>query len=118
MYYMKYKEKLIEIFLKFCASITIFTTIGIVAVLLFESISFFRDVSIFEFLTDTQWTPLFSEKHFGILALVSGTFLTASIAKSQRNLLPNPPPINERLILIFSSIRRRILSGIKRNVER
>lgn len=77
---MKIKEKIIELVLKFCASITIFTTIGIIAVLLFESISFFSSVSIFEFLTDTQWTPLFSEKHFGILALVSGTFLTAAIA--------------------------------------
>jgi len=77
---MKVKEKIIELILKLCASITIFTTIGIIAVLLFESISFFRGVSIFEFLTDTRWTPLFSEKHFGILALVSGTFLTASIA--------------------------------------
>ena len=77
---MKIKEKIIEIFLKLCASITIFTTIGIIAVLLFESISFFRSVSVFDFLTDTQWTPLFSEQHFGILALVSGTFLTAAIA--------------------------------------
>ena len=77
---MKLKEKIIEIFLKLCASITIFTTIGIIAVLLFESISFFRSVSVFDFLTDTQWTPLFSEQHFGILALVSGTFLTAAIA--------------------------------------
>ncbi|MDH3323875.1 MAG: phosphate ABC transporter permease subunit PstC, partial [Flavobacteriaceae bacterium] len=77
---MKIKEKIIEILLKLCASITIFTTIGIIAVLLFESIAFFKNVSIFEFFTDTQWTPLFSEKHFGILSLVSGTFLTAAIA--------------------------------------
>jgi len=77
---MKLKEKLIEIGLKLSASVTIFTTIGIIAVLLFESITFFKDVSIIEFLTDTKWTPLFSEKHFGILALVSGTFLTAAIA--------------------------------------
>ena len=77
---MKIKEKIIEILLKLCASITIFTTIGIIAVLLFESIAFFKNVSILEFFTDTQWTPLFSEKHFGILSLVSGTFLTAAIA--------------------------------------
>lgn len=77
---MRVKEKIIEYILKFCASITILTTVGIIAVLLFESIAFFKSVSIFEFLTDTQWTPLYSEKHFGILALVSGTFLTAAIA--------------------------------------
>lgn len=77
---MKIKEKIIELVLKFFASITILTTIGIIAVLLFESIAFFKSVSILDFLTDTQWTPLYSEKHFGILALVSGTFLTAAIA--------------------------------------
>ena len=77
---MKLKEKIIETVLKLCASITLFTTIGIIVVLLFESITFFKDVSIVDFLTDTKWTPLFSEKHFGILALVSGTFLTAAIA--------------------------------------
>ena len=80
MYFMKIKEKIIELVLKFFASITILTTIGIIAVLLFESIAFFKSVSILDFLTDTQWTPLYSEKHFGILALVSGTFLTAAIA--------------------------------------
>lgn len=77
---MKLREKIIENILKLCASITLFTTIGIIVVLLFESITFFKDVSIVDFLTDTKWTPLFSEKHFGILALVSGTFLTAAIA--------------------------------------
>ncbi len=77
---MKLKEKIIEAFLFLCASVTILTTIGIIIILLYESISFFKNVSIFEFFTDTQWTPLFSEQHFGILPLVSGTFLTSAIA--------------------------------------
>jgi len=77
---MKLKEKIIEVILQFFASITILTTIGIIAVLLFESITFFKSVSLVEFFTSTKWTPLFSEKHFGILALVSGTVLTSSIA--------------------------------------
>jgi len=77
---MKIKEKIIEVFLFLCASITILTTIGIVVILLYESISFFGSVSIIDFFTDTKWTPLFSEKHFGILSLVSGTFLTSAIA--------------------------------------
>ena len=79
---MKLKEKIIEALLFLCASITILTTIGIIIILLYESISFFKTVSIFEFFTDTQWTPLFSEQHFGILSLVSGTFLTSAIAIS------------------------------------
>nr|MBA3901041.1 phosphate ABC transporter permease subunit PstC [Bacteroidota bacterium] len=49
-------------------------------VLLYESIIFFKDVSIFEFLTGTEWTPLFEQKKFGILPLVTGTLLTSFIA--------------------------------------
>jgi len=60
--------------------ITILTTIGILWVLLSESIGFFQEVSVLDFITDTQWTPLFSQKHYGILPLLTGTFLTTAIA--------------------------------------
>lgn len=73
-------ETVIRYLLLACGLVSILTTIGIVAVLLFESIQFFREVSIIEFLTDTQWTPLFTDKHFGIWPLVAGTFLTSAIA--------------------------------------
>lgn len=63
-----------------CAGITVLTTLGIIAVLLTETITFFKDVSIIDFFTDTQWTPLFADKHFGILPLLSGTLLTSFIA--------------------------------------
>ena len=74
------KEKIIETILMLCAAISVLTTVGILWVLITESSSFFAKVSIKDFLTDTQWTPLFSEKHFGILPLVSGTLLTTLIA--------------------------------------
>lgn len=74
------KEKIIEKALAACALLTILTTIGIILVLLVEAISFFREVSIISFLTDTQWTPLFTQKSYGILPLLSGTFLTTFIA--------------------------------------
>ncbi len=74
------QERLIQWTLFSCAAVSIFTTLGIVAVLLWETVSFFREVSIWKFLTDTQWTPLFADKHFGILPLVAGTFLTSIIA--------------------------------------
>jgi phosphate transport system permease protein len=77
---MRIKEKIIESLLFLCGAIGVFTTIGIIWVLLAESISFFGKVPISDFLTDTQWTPLFSEKHFGILPLVCGTLLTTLIA--------------------------------------
>jgi phosphate transport system permease protein len=60
--------------------VSIFTTLGIIGMLFFESALFFRKVSVLSFLTDTQWTPLFYEKHFGILPLLCGTFLTTGIA--------------------------------------
>ncbi len=63
-----------------CALISIFTTIGIVVMLVVQSAGFFSKVSILEFFTETRWTPLFEPQHFGVLPLVGGTFLTASIA--------------------------------------
>ncbi len=73
-------ERVIELFLAGCGSISLLTTVGIVGVLLFDSVAFFRDVSLWDFLTDTQWTPLATDKHFGILPLLSGTVLTTAIA--------------------------------------
>ncbi|MEY3343109.1 MAG: hypothetical protein RL090_793 [Bacteroidota bacterium] len=74
------KEKIIEYLLGACAVLTILTTVGILYVLLTEAYAFFSEVSIVDFLTDTQWTPLFADKHFGILPLLSGTLLTSFIA--------------------------------------
>lgn len=74
------REKLIEILLGFCALLTVLTTAGILYVLVFEARNFFKEVSIVDFLTDTQWTPLFADKHFGIMPLLSGTLLTSFIA--------------------------------------
>lgn len=62
------------------ALISVLTTLGILYVLISESLVFFKEVSVVEFLTDTQWTPLFTEKHYGILPLLSGTLLTSFIA--------------------------------------
>ena len=76
----KIKELIIERVLLMSALITVLTTVGIIWVLLSESFTFFQVVSLWDFLTDTQWTPLFTQKHYGILSLMSGTFLTTSIA--------------------------------------
>jgi phosphate transport system permease protein len=77
---MRIKEKLIEIVMLCCSFVTVFTTVGIIAILTVESIKFFAEVPVGKFVTDTQWTPLFTEKHFGILPLLSGTLLTTTIA--------------------------------------
>ncbi len=77
---MRFKEKIIQSILMLCAGISILTTFGILYVLLSEALGFFSEVSLLEFFTDTQWTPLFADKHYGILPLVTGTLLTAFIA--------------------------------------
>jgi len=60
--------------------LTIFITIGIVYVLLTDTLEFFKEVSIKEFLTEKEWTPVFATKKFGIWPLIAGTFLIAAIA--------------------------------------
>ncbi len=73
-------ERAIELGLFLAALASVAITLGIVGVLLYESLGFFRHVSLGEFLTDRQWTPLFSEAHYGILPLVSGTLVTTVVA--------------------------------------
>jgi len=74
------KERIIELILMLAALVAVATTFAIVGVLLYESLSFFKTVSVLEFFTDTQWTPLFEDAHYGIMPLVSGTLTTSAIA--------------------------------------
>jgi len=74
------KERLIEFVLFAAATVSVLTTVGIVYVLVSESIQFFQHVSIVDFLTDTQWTPLFDDAHFGIMVLISGTLVSSGVA--------------------------------------
>ena len=73
-------EWIIERLLFLCAALSVLTTAGIIAVLALETYEFLREVSIFEFLTGTEWTPLFANRHFGVLPLVVGTMLVSAIA--------------------------------------
>ena len=74
------KERIIEFILFLAALVSVATTIGIVLVLLKESYDFFQVVSLWDFLTDTQWTPLFSDAHYGIMPLLSGTLVSSTVA--------------------------------------
>lgn len=73
-------ERALEGSLVGCALISVVTTAGIIAVLAFETLEFFRVIAPWRLIFDTQWTPLFAEKHFGIWPLVAGTALTSAIA--------------------------------------
>ncbi len=74
------REKAIEFVLLLAASVSVITTVGIVYILLKESLAFFSHVSLWDFLTDTQWTPLFDDAHFGIMVLLSGTITSSAVA--------------------------------------
>jgi phosphate transport system permease protein len=73
-------EFLVERALFGCAALSILVTAGIIGVLVFETIEFLREVPIASFLFGTRWTPLFYNKQFGVLPLVSGTVLVSAIA--------------------------------------
>ena len=73
-------ERCIELLLLLAALFSVAITCGIVAILIYESSGFFAHVSLTEFFTDTQWTPLFADAHYGIMSLVAGTLVTTCVA--------------------------------------
>ncbi len=76
----KRKDRIIEMVLLFAACISVFTTLGIVYVLLKETLLFFTHVSVWDFFTDSQWTPLFDDAHYGIAVLLAGTLSSSLVA--------------------------------------
>ena len=74
------QERFIEFVLFLAACVSVATTLGIVIILLTESFVFFQQISLWDFLTDTQWTPLFADAHYGILPLLSGTLVSSMVA--------------------------------------
>ena len=73
-------ERLVHAVLFACAALSVLTTVGIVVTLLGETIQFFGEVPVLDFLTGTRWTPLFASQHFGVLPLVNGTLAVAVVA--------------------------------------
>jgi phosphate transport system permease protein len=74
------KERIIEMLLFLAAFSSVIVTASIVFILVYESATFFANVPIVDFLTDTMWTPLFSNPRYGILPLLSGTLLSTAVA--------------------------------------
>jgi len=73
-------EAVIRNILLFCAVLSIFITAAIILSLIFNSVEFFREVPLFDFLTGTEWTPLFAEPKFGILPLIVGSLVVTLCA--------------------------------------
>lgn len=76
----KLTERIIRQLLLGSAIFSVVVLASIVATLAFQSVEFFSQVSVIEFLTETRWTPLFSPQHFGVLPLVAGTLWVSAIA--------------------------------------
>lgn len=74
------RERFIETILFLMAFTSVAITFSIVVMLVKESLVFFEQVSLWDFLTDTQWTPLFDNPHYGILPLISGTVISSAVA--------------------------------------
>lgn len=106
------RELVIHAALMTCALVSIATTIGIVATLFNETVAFFSQVSFLKFIGDTEWTPLFADKHFGIWALVSGTVLTSTIG-----MLVAIPPALLSAIYLSEFAPRRVRLAIKPGLE-
>ncbi|MGA1262503.1 MAG: phosphate ABC transporter permease subunit PstC [Prochlorothrix sp.] len=73
-------EKTVQTVFASFALISVATTIGIVAALMYETVEFFKEVPLWDFLTQTRWTPLFGSAQFGIMVLISATFRTSAIS--------------------------------------
>lgn len=73
-------EGIVHAVLLSAAIVSVFTTVGIIYILLGETFQFLQQVSIIDFLTGTRWTPLFASKSFGVLPLLNGTLAVAAIA--------------------------------------
>jgi phosphate transport system permease protein len=76
----RWGEDVVKVVLGLCAFVSVATTVGIVVALFEPAIDFFREVSIVDFLTGTDWAPLFEPSSFGVLPLVAGTFLVTACA--------------------------------------
>ena len=76
----RWGEDVIKGLLALCALVSVATTVGIVVALFIPAIEFFREVSLWDYLTGTEWTALFSEPSFGVLPLVAGTVLVSLVA--------------------------------------
>ena len=74
---LRFIESILKKLLLFCAVISIFTSVGIIFSLSMNSFNFFKHVSVFEFLTGTEWSPLFHDAKFGVLPLIAGTLIVS-----------------------------------------
>ena len=69
-----------QIALGLAASLPIAIVAALLAIFAYEAWQFFREVSLWDFLTDTQWTPNFKTQNVGIAVIAGATLLISTIA--------------------------------------
>lgn len=78
--WLRARERAIEALLFLAALSAVLITAAIVVILVRESSTFFAHVSLREFFTGSEWTPLFENPKYGIAPLVAGTITTSLVA--------------------------------------
>lgn len=76
----RWTERAVKVLLVAAALVSVLTTVGIVVALIPPVVEFFGKVDLGEFLTGTDWSPLFEPPHFGVLPLVTATLVVTVIA--------------------------------------
>lgn len=71
----RWGDEVVKGLLALCALVSVATTVGIVVALFQPAIAFFREISFVDYITGTDWSPLFKPAHFGVVPLLTGTFL-------------------------------------------
>jgi phosphate transport system permease protein len=103
-------ELFVQAFLFLAAAVSVLTTLGIVLSLLLPAIDFFREVSIWDFLTGTTWSPLFLDAQFGVLPLVNGTLMVSFLSTLVGF------PLGLGVAIYLSEYASRRLSGVLKPV--
>lgn len=74
------REQVIEFLLALAGAVPLLIIAALIVVFAYQSWQFFQVVPLWNFLTDTQWTPRFSSEQFGIGVLISATVMISAIA--------------------------------------
>jgi phosphate transport system permease protein len=69
----RWGEAVIKALLALCALVSVATTLGIVLALFLPAIEFFQEVNFVDYITGTEWAPLFLQAKFGVIPLIAGT---------------------------------------------
>jgi phosphate transport system permease protein len=71
----RWSEDVVKGVLALCALVSVATTVGIVVALFQPAVEFFREVDFVDYITGTDWSPLFQPAQFGVVPLLVGSLV-------------------------------------------